>query len=77
MKIDARGSMLTDVLKRLKEVTSSGSVRKEAIEVITASRTDAKQVKAFASMSGFETALYQEDDHYRVTISGDSCGCSK
>jgi len=75
MTIDAREADLTGVLKRLKELFPSCSSETETIEVITDNKKDAKQVKAFAALSGFKTAIYHEDGYYRVSISGSSCGC--
>ena len=77
MNIDARQTELTDVLKRLRSLFPSFCSDEATLDVITDNKKDAKQVKAFASMSGFKTALYNEDCHYRVSIFGSSCGCVK
>ncbi len=75
MLIDARTGEITDILKQLKAIFPSCCSDEETIEVITINNKDAQKVKAFAAISGFKTAIYHEDDHYRVSISGSSCGC--
>jgi len=75
MVIDARKGEITDILKKLKDLFPSCNCEEETIEVITINNKDAKQVKAFAAISGFKTAIFHEDGHYRVSISGSSCGC--
>ncbi len=75
MEIDARKSEITDILKRLKDLFTFCNCEEDPIEVITDNAKDAKQVKAFAEISGFKTVICHDDKHYRVSISGSSCGC--
>lgn len=75
MIIDARRSEITDALKQLRELFPSHDNVADPLEVFVTDKKDAQQIRAFASMSGFKTAIYHEDDHYRISISGSSCGC--
>lgn len=75
MIIDARTGEMTDTLKQLKELFPSHDNEADPLEVFVRDKKDAREVRAFSAMSGFKTALYHEDGHYRVIISGSSCGC--
>ena len=75
MQIDARTTEITEVLKRLREVFCACSGDGTSIEVFTRNKKDAQRVKAFASMSGFTTAVHPDDGYYRVHITGSSCAC--
>ena len=77
MKIDARIQGLTETMKQLKEIFPSCSSEETSIDVLTHTKKDAQQIKAFAAMSGFKTALYHESGIYRVSITGASCGCHR
>ena len=75
MRIDARRSEITEALKKLREVFCSCRGDDTSIEVLTRDNKDAQQVRAFAAMSGFTTAVYPEDGYFRVHITGSSCAC--
>jgi len=75
MKIDARIQGLTETMKRLKELFPSCNSEDTSIDVLTHTKKDAQQIRAFAAMSGFKTALHHESGFYRVSITGASCGC--
>ena len=77
MKIDARLQGLTETMKQLKEHFPSCISEDTAIDVLTHTKKDALQIKAFAAMSGFKTAVYDETGYYRVSITGASCGCHR
>lgn len=77
MIIDARTREMTDTLTQLKALFPSYDNEADPLEVLVKDKKDAGDVRAFASMSGFKTALYHETGHYRVIITGSSCGCSR
>lgn len=75
MIIDARAKDLADALKQLKELFSSHDNETDPLEILVRDKKDAGEIRAFASMTGFKTALYHEDGYYRITVIGASCGC--
>jgi len=77
MIIDARTREMADTLKQLKKLFPSHDNEVDPLEVLVRDKKDAGDVRAFASMSGFKTALYHETGYYRVIITGVSCGCSR
>ncbi|MBI5848293.1 MAG: hypothetical protein HZB31_10180 [Nitrospirae bacterium] len=68
---------MTDTLLQLREMFPSLADEADSLEVLVCVREDAVRVRAFAAMSGFRTELCREDDHYRISISGSSCGCCR
>lgn len=77
MIIDARPGDIVDALKQLKELFSSHDNLADPLEVLVRNRKDAGEIRAFASMTGFKTALYHEDGYYRIMIIGASCRCHR
>ncbi len=77
MIIDAQTSEITDTLKQLRELFRSHDNEADPLEVLSTDRKDAEQIKAFACMSGFKTALCHKHGHYCVSITGASCGCCR
>lgn len=75
MIIDTRRSEMTEALMQLRELFPSCDNAPEPLEVLVSDRKHVHQIRAFASMSGFKTVLCREDGHYRVSITGSSCGC--
>ncbi|MBI5634988.1 MAG: hypothetical protein HZA15_16085 [Nitrospirae bacterium] len=75
MVIDARTREITDTLKQLRELFPTHDNEADPLEVLVRDKKDARKVRAFTTMSGFKTTLYQEDSNYRASISGSSCGC--
>jgi len=73
MTLDARGLGSRELFVKLKELLSSQCGRDVFIEVMVASYQDARQGRAFVSMSGCRADIQEKEGYYVLLISGNVC----
>jgi len=73
MLLDGRDDEVIAVLVQLREVLVERIGVEICIDVLVKSRQDSKRVRAFAAMSGCQTAIEEREGHYIVHITGNPC----
>lgn len=73
MTIDAREITPQELFIRLKEILAAHPGMNVSIEVLLNTHDATKRAVAFASMSGCQTAIKEEEGHYVLYITGIPC----
>lgn len=77
MHIDGRGMIIEDLLLKIRETVRSQCVGEANLEILVTLRDDAIKIKGFASMSGCDVRVMQNDDGYLLKISGGTCNACR
>jgi len=75
MVIDAREIGAQEILTKLKKIFEEYCEKEVDIEILIKTQSDAKRIKAFAAMSGYNTKVEVENGYFATHITGISCGC--
>lgn len=77
MFIDGRDMIIEDLLLELRDIVRNQCAGEANVEVLVSVREDAVKVKGFASMSGCDVHVAQNDDGYLLKISGGACNACR
>jgi hypothetical protein len=75
MIIDAREIGPHEILSKLKKMFEEYREKEIDIEIIIKTQSDAKRIKAFAAMSGYNANVEAKNGYFSTHITGISCGC--
>lgn len=75
MVIDAREIGPQEILTKLKKIFEEYREKEIDIEILIKTQSDAKRIKAFATMSGYNANVEAKNGYFSTHITGISCGC--
>lgn len=75
MVIDAREIWPHEILTKLKKIFEEYREKEIDIEILIKTQSDAKRIKAFAAMSGYNANVEAKNGYFSTHITGISCGC--
>lgn len=76
MTFDARGKKHPEPLKEIREYVTSNCRGPIDFKILVDSHEYAKTISAFSEMSKCQTDVEKKDNHYVISVTGDSCACS-
>ncbi|MCX5716735.1 MAG: hypothetical protein NTW44_00185 [Nitrospirae bacterium] len=75
MVIDAREIGAHEILTKLKKIFEEYREKEVDIKILIKTQSDAKRIKAFSTMSGYNANVEVKNGYFATRITGISCGC--